>query len=48
MCTAVSRRPIGALEKSLAVENYEQSVQLDLQNKNGSGTLFSNFERAKS
>src|SRR6266480_1761841 len=31
-------------KKSLAIENYQESVQLDLQNKNGSGTLVSNFE----
>ena len=34
-------------KNSLAIENYEGSVQLDLQNKNGSGTLFSNFETSE-
>ena len=31
-------------KKFLAIENYQESVQLDLQNRNGSPTLFSNFE----
>ena len=42
------RQPRGAYvrapKKFLAIENYQESVQLDLQNRNGSPTLFSNFE----